>query len=137
MSDSPERLVTIIAGSRSFNDLDYSMFLDCLTKVPWTISKVCSGTARGIGRMGERWAREHEIPIRRFPADWSQGKSAGHARNQQMADYAEALVAVWDGQSTGTMDMVTRARARGLQVCLFRKVPMEKQVQQQAPGDEL
>jgi hypothetical protein len=41
---------------------------------------------------------------------------AGFARNQKMADYAEALVAVWDGRSSGTRDMLDRARARGLKV---------------------
>ena len=33
-----------------------------------------------------------------------------------MAAYAEALIAVWDGVSGGTKDMIERAKAHGLKV---------------------
>ncbi len=39
----------------------------------------------------------------RFAADWNKyGKKAGPVRNRKMADYAEALIAVWDGKSRET-----------------------------------
>lgn len=37
-----------------------------------------------------------------------------------MADRAEALVAIWDGQSRGTKHMIDTARAQGLRVYLWR-----------------
>jgi len=33
-----------------------------------------------------------------------------------MADYADALVAFWDGKSRGTMHMINLAKSAGLQV---------------------
>jgi hypothetical protein len=33
-----------------------------------------------------------------------------------MARYADALVAIWDGRSTGTADMIKKAQKSGLQV---------------------
>ena len=33
-----------------------------------------------------------------------------------MADNADALIAVWDGESRGTADMIKKARDRGLRV---------------------
>jgi glycerophosphoryl diester phosphodiesterase len=35
---------------------------------------------------------------------------AGPMRNEQMAQYADALIAVWNGVSTGTGDMIDRMR---------------------------
>jgi uncharacterized phage-like protein YoqJ len=44
-----------------------------------------------------------------YPANWRKyGKRAGHRRNQQMADNADALIALWDGESPGTRDMIRR-----------------------------
>ena len=42
-----------------------------------------------------------------FNADWNKhGRAAGPMRNKQMADYADVLIAVWDGQSKGTKNMI-------------------------------
>ena len=40
-------------------------------------------------------------------------------RNQVMADHADALIAVWDGASKGTADMIDRAKKRGLKVFVY------------------
>lgn len=81
------------------------------------ISEVVSGHARGVDQMGERWAKEHGIPVRVFPAEWGKyGKSAGPKRNLQMAEYAEAVILLWDGVSRGTRSMREIALAKGLKV---------------------
>lgn len=96
----------IIAGSREisnyhimWNNLqDYLYFQDII---------VVSGKAKGPDTMGEEWAREHGFPIEEFPADWeSYGKLAGFRRNRQMAEYADELIAFWDGKSNGTRHMI-------------------------------
>lgn len=85
----------------------------------WDVSVVISGCASGVDQLGEEWARARGIAIERFPADWKRLKqAAGPIRNTQMAEAAEALVAVWDGASPGTKDMVKKARAKGLKVHL-------------------
>ena len=67
--------------------------------------------ARGADTLGEQYAKERGIPIRYFPADWQTlGKSAGYQRNVQMAQYADALVAFWDGRSKGTKHMIDTAQ---------------------------
>ena len=39
--------------------------------------------------------------------DWNKhGKAAGPIRNRQMAEYADCLIAVWDGKSRGTKNMI-------------------------------
>ena len=42
-----------------------------------------------------------------FIPDWDKdGRSAGYKRNAEMAEYADALIAVWDGDSKGTKHMI-------------------------------
>ena len=82
---------TIIAGSRGFCNEQY--LFDALKELPWQITEVVSGRAKGADQLGEKWARKHHIPCRFFPADWSlHGAKAGPIRNHQMAQYAEAVV---------------------------------------------
>ena len=88
-----------------------------IRKCRWPITSVISGGARGADRLGEQWARSHGIPFQVFPADWDKwGKSAGYVRNKQMAEVAEALIALWDGESRGTNDMIWQAQVRRLKV---------------------
>lgn len=106
---------TIIAGSRSITD--YETVKQAVISSRFKITEVVSGTARGVDTLGERWAIENGVPLKTFPANWSaHGKAAGHMRNQVMADYADALVLVWDGHSRGSADMLARAVRGGLKV---------------------
>lgn len=110
-----DALRTIIAGSR--DRVKYSDICRAVELCGWVPTVVISGKARGADEFGERYAREHSIPIEEYPADWEQfGKSAGPRRNAQMAEVAEALIAVWDGESRGTKNMIETARAKGLRV---------------------
>lgn len=46
------------------------------------------------------------VTYKGFPADWeTYGKSAGPIRNRQMAQYADALLLIWDGESRGSANM--------------------------------
>lgn len=81
------------------------------------IVEIVSGASGAVDLAGEAWAAANGVPLKQFPADWGKfGKSAGPRRNQQMADYADAFIAIWDGQSRGTADMIQRARTRGIPV---------------------
>lgn len=67
----------------------------------------------GADGLGYRWAKENNIPVVEFPADWVRFKrAAGPLRNAKMADYADALI-VFPG-AAGTSDMVYRAKMRNL-----------------------
>ena len=106
---------TIIAGSRSCND--YCQVLHAVRDCGWRITAVISGRARGVDRLGERWANEHCVPLELFAAKWrEQGPAAGHVRNALMADNADALIALWDSDSPGTKGMIDIAVRKGLLV---------------------
>jgi len=95
----------IIAGSRNLGS--WSQVTQAIHNSGFEVTEVVSGTARGVDRMGEEYARSYKIPVKQFPADWdSYGNRAGYSRNQTMAKYADALIAVWDGHSNGTRHMI-------------------------------
>ena len=78
------------------------------------VTEVVSGGAAGVDSLGEDWATNEWVPLRVFGPDWGRyGKSAGFRRNEQMGDYADALVALWDGQSRGTKHMIEYMRSLG------------------------
>jgi hypothetical protein len=106
---------TIIAGSRDMTD--YSVVCTAMLDFAEEVTEVVSGEARGVDRLGEKWATMRGIPVKRFPANWDRfGRSAGYKRNTEMARYAEALVAIWDGKSKGTKNMIDEAKRLGLVV---------------------
>lgn len=115
----------IIAGSRSgpsYADLTYAL-AQCGFREE--ITEVVSGSALGADAHGERWAKTFGLPVKHFLANWeTYGKNAGPLRNEQMAQYADALVLVWDGQSRGSSDMLKRAKRHGLKVWVHRIKPV-------------
>jgi hypothetical protein len=110
---------TIIAGSRE--GLSFSVFKAMLDMVPWDITEVVSGTARGVDQLGEMWAREQDMPLTLMQAQWdTYGKAAGILRNRAMAKYADALVAICINNSKGTSNMIEEARKNGLKILSIR-----------------
>lgn len=97
----------VIAGSRSFND--YYLMDSVLQRYP--IEEVISGTAAGADTLGELWAQNNGIPVRRMPANWNTyGAKAGSLRNEDMLEEADKVVLFWDSNSPGTRHMLERSR---------------------------
>lgn len=95
----------IIAGSRNIND--YKLLVDTIQRSGYDITEVVSGCAVGVDRLGEQWARANDVPIKEMPANWNlHGNSAGPIRNRDMAEYADAAIVIWDGESRGTRNMI-------------------------------
>ena len=109
----------IIAGCRHVigeraNDLVW----DAINDSGWSgdITEIVHGGARGVDAAAGRVCDGH-WPIRVFAADWTaNGVLAGPIRNREMAKYADALIAIWDGNSRGTANMIHEARRLGLKV---------------------
>jgi YspA, cpYpsA-related SLOG family len=95
----------IIAGSRDIRD---PKLVDEAVKLSgFDITTVVSGGAEGVDKMGEAWARRNSKPVHRWPANWKQfGLKAGFLRNIDMAHDADALIAIWNGESRGTKHII-------------------------------
>ena len=111
----------IIAGSRKFNrQLDarhtqryiYQTINVEAQRFDQFPSHVISGGAHGIDTQGELWAKDKGVKIIRVLPEWDRyGKAAGPLRNQKMIEQGDALLALWDGESRGTFDIIKRALA--------------------------
>lgn len=92
----------IIAGGRDTFLLkkDYQ-FIDELLP---DITEVIQGGATGIDNCGKQWAKNKELPVKTFRANWKEhGMAAGPLRNAEMAHYADAVVLFPGGKGTNSM----------------------------------
>jgi len=107
----------IVAGTRYFRNYDLlKTELDKLRESV-DITEIVSGHCNGADKLGEDYARDHNLPIRLFKADWRvRGKSAGPLRNREMAMYADMVIVFWDGKSKGTKNIIEQARKNGLKI---------------------
>jgi hypothetical protein len=106
---------TIVAGCRW--GVEYADVVEAVENCGWTPSLIISGGAAGVDAHGEHYAISRGIPFEVYPADWKKhGLSAGPIRNSEMTKHADSLVAIWDGESPGTKNMVTVARKMGLKI---------------------
>ena len=117
----------IIAGSRDFTDYEIvkkSLKNFLVSKQTSDKPTIICGMARGADMLGYRLAKEFNLPLKEFPADWSIGKKAGYIRNEQMAKYAYkhgngVLLAFWNGISRGTEWMIKLAKKYKLETHIF------------------
>ncbi|RXP46194.1 DUF2493 domain-containing protein [Lutibacter sp. HS1-25] len=108
----------IIAGSRTFTDYKKLFEVCDLFLQDQTVIEIVSGAYnKGADKLGEKYAAKKGFQLTKFPADWKRYKrAAGPKRNQQMANYADALIAFWDGKSRGTKNMLNLAKQAQLKI---------------------
>ena len=103
----------IVAGSREVKS--YELVERAIEDSGFDITEVVCGAARGVDSLGAEWAQDHGVPVKYFPAEWKRyGRAAGSKRNEQMAEYAEALIAIPIARSKGTKHMISAATKRGM-----------------------
>jgi hypothetical protein len=96
----------VIAGSRDL--LVDSEFVDQAVKFfRLSVKEVVSGSGGNVDEAGEDWSHLClEKEPKTFKAKWlEEGTAAGPIRNSKMAEYADALLLIWDGSSKGSLSM--------------------------------
>lgn len=108
----------IIAGSRTINN--YELIKESIKNSNFKITTIISGHAKGIDLLAEKYAINNNIELIIYSADWNKyGKSAEYIRNNEMLKEADALIAIWDGQSKGTKHMIEIMKKSNKQVFLY------------------
>lgn len=109
-------MIVIVCGSRDWKDSD-AIRIE-LAKLPLD-TLVIHGDARGADKLAGEVAIGLGLRVKAVPAKWKDlGKSAGILRNQHMLDMGPDLVLAFCSDITGTsgtMDMLKRARTKGVQ----------------------
>jgi len=99
-----------IVGSRTFDD--YKKLLSVLTwfELPFDITAIVSGGAKGADSLAERYANEKDLPKIIIKPEWKKyGIQAGFIRNREIIKHSDMLIAFWDGHSRGTKDTIDKA----------------------------
>lgn len=125
----------IVAGGRDYSDYEFAeMKLDTILKnIPKDqlifISGSCDipgkltfirddGTeVYGADGLGERYAKENNIPVEHYPANWKKhGKLAGPNRNRNMAKIATHCIVFYNNKNKGSKSVVGFAKQYKLQL---------------------
>jgi hypothetical protein len=110
-----------VIGSRTFKD--YDLMKEELSKLnsKEEITEIVSGGAKGADSLAERYAKEFNIPVKVFEANWDKhGRRAGPLRNIKIVDYCDSLIAFWDSKSTGTKHSIGLAKEQKKSVVIVR-----------------
>lgn len=111
-----------IIGSRGF--ADYEKLCDILLihfskynytgeKFEYIFDEIISGACKNSpDELAARFAKQNNIKLTEFPADWSTGKGAGFARNYKIIESADFILAFWrtNPDSTGTKHSLSIAK---------------------------
>ncbi len=124
----------IIAGGRNAND--YLMVKKAIEESKFNIQEIISGGAKGADSLGEKYAKENNIKLTIFKAEWKNinvsevlvkhnsygpyNALAGHIRNRKMGDYGDGLIAIWDGRSKGTKNMIDYVKKLNKKIYIYR-----------------
>lgn len=85
--------------------------------LPPDVDEIITGGARGVDACARRYAEETGIRYREFLPEYNKyGRAAPILRNKQIVEYADIVVAFWDGKSKGTMNTIETAKKLGKRV---------------------
>ena len=108
-----------VVGSRNLTINNLGDYL------PKDTTEIVSGGARGIDRCAREYAKSHNIKLTEFLPEYDQyGRSAPLRRNITIIEYADLVLAFWDGSSRGTKYVIDNCKRLGIPIKAF--VPQPK-----------
>ncbi len=101
-------MILMVAGSRSITDIDISQY------IPEDTTHIISGGAKGVDTLAEEYADKHRISktILRPRYDLYK-KGAPLKRNDEMVEWCDKVLVLWDGKSRGTKHTIDHAKKVG------------------------
>ena len=86
-----------VIGSRDIKDINLGEYLKD------DVTEIVSGGAKGVDTVASKYAQENNIKLTEFLPEYNRYKrGAPLKRNIQIAEYADKVLAFWDGKSRGT-----------------------------------
>lgn len=105
-----------IIGSRNLSVRNLENYL------PEDITEIVSGGARGVDTCTKNFALKNNISLKEFLPDYELfGRTAPLRRNIEIIDYADIVLAFWDGESHGTKYVIDQCKKRNKTIKVFIK----------------
>ena len=101
----------LVCGGRNYSNKEVLYKVLNVISDVYNIEVIISGAAKGADTLAAQWAKDNNIKLQEYPADWNaHGKSAGPIRNKQMIDEGcPDLVVAFPGGS-GTANMIKQSK---------------------------
>lgn len=91
--------------------------------LPENVSEIVSGGAVGVDTCARRYALEENIKLTEFFPDYKRfGKYAPLERNKKIVEYADVVLAFWDGISKGTLFVINECKKKNVPVQVITKI---------------
>lgn len=105
-----------IIGSRN-------IFVDNLGQyLPENTTEIVSGGAKGVDSCAKEYAESNKIKLKEFLPEYEKfGKGAPLKRNIQIIEYADEILAFWDGKSRGTKFVIDTCKKIGKKITVIIK----------------
>jgi hypothetical protein len=105
-----------VIGSRGLAVADLGKYL------PPETTEIVSGGARGVDTSAREYARANGIKLTEFLPEYDKyGKGAPLKRNITIIEYADAVLAFWDGKSRGTRFVIDNCKRLSVPVQVFSR----------------
>lgn len=96
-----------VVGSRSVNIFDIDKYVSAG-------DEIVSGGAKGVDFCAMEYARKNGLKLTVFLPEYERyGRAAPIIRNRKIVDYADKVVAFWNGKSRGTLSVIRYAAKVG------------------------
>ena len=100
-----------VIGSRGLTVDNLEQYL------PENTTEIVSGGAKGIDTCAREYAISHGIKLTELLPEYSRyGRGAPLKRNLQIIEYADFVIAFWDGQSKGTKNVIENCKKLNVKV---------------------
>ena len=100
-----------IVGSRDIRVKDLENY------IPKEVTEIVSGGAVGVDTCAKEYALENQIEYIEFLPDYHKyGRRAPIVRNDLIIEYADIVLAFWDGKSRGTKYVVETCKKKGREI---------------------
>ena len=89
--------------------------------LPSETAEIVSGGAVGVDSSAREYAQANGIKLTEFLPEYDKyGRSAPLKRNITIIEYADVVLAFWDGKSRGTKYVIDNCRKRDIPVKIFQ-----------------
>ena len=89
--------------------------------LPTDTAEIVSGGAKGVDSSAKTYANDMGLPLTEFLPEYSRfGRAAPLKRNLQIIEYADMVVAFWDGKSKGTKFVIDNCKKTNVPVTVVQ-----------------
>ena len=104
-----------IIGSRNLTVKNLEKYL------PPYVTEIVSGGAKGIDTCAKEYALKNKIKLTEFLPEYDKyGRSAPLKRNIEIINYADEVIAFWDGKSRGTYFVIDNCKKLNKKITIYK-----------------